>query len=164
MIIWLCLRPRDLQRRIAKTMAWIAEQNASLAVAKKSRRKEAVERDVQKILAKRKLKSLLMVTVTPIEVEMTKKDGSLRIAHSFQLSVVMDKARETEIRRLDGMTCFITNDVTIPQAEVIQRYRDKNKIEEAFREMKSLLALRPIHLTRPERVKAHVPFAFWLIY
>lgn len=144
------------ERRVAKTMAWIAEQNASLAVAKKSRRKEAVERDVQKMLAKRKLKSLLKVTVTPIEVEVTKKDGSIRIAHSFQLSAVIDKARETEIRRLDGMTCFITNDATIPQAEVIQRYRDKNKIEEAFREMKSLLALRPIHLTRPERVKAHV--------
>ncbi|KJS47855.1 MAG: hypothetical protein VR66_14685, partial [Peptococcaceae bacterium BRH_c23] len=35
-------------------------------------------------------------------------------------------------------------------------YREKNKIEEAFREMKSQLALRPIYLTRPERVKAHV--------
>ncbi|PHJ37379.1 hypothetical protein P378_16545, partial [Desulforamulus profundi] len=45
---------------------------------------------------------------------------------------------------------------TIPQAEVIQRYRAKNKIEEVFREMKSQLALRPIHLTRPERVKVHV--------
>jgi transposase len=144
------------ERRIAKTMAWLAEQNASLAVAKKSRRKEAVERDIQKMLAKRKLKSLLKVMVTSIEVEVTKKDGSIRIAHSFQLSAAIDKARETEIRRIDGMTCFITNDVTIPQTEVIHRYREKNKIEEAFREMKSLLVLRPIHLTRPERVKAHV--------
>nr|WP_238473280.1 hypothetical protein [Desulforamulus profundi] len=29
-------------------------------------------------------------------------------------------------------------------------------MEEVFREMKSQLALRPIHLTRPERVKVHV--------
>ncbi|GAB6172976.1 IS1634 family transposase [Paradesulfitobacterium aromaticivorans] len=144
------------ERRITKTMAWIAEQNAKLAVAKKSRQKEAVERDVQKIISKRRLKSLMKVTVTPIEVKVTKKDGSIRIAHSFQLSAMIDKTRETELRRLDGMTCFITNDVTIPQAEIIQRYREKNKIEEAFREMKSQLALRPIHLTRPDRVKAHV--------
>lgn len=57
---------------------------------------------------------------------------------------------------MDGITCFITNDTTIPQPQIIQRYRAKNKIEETFREMKSQLALRPIHLTRPERVKAHV--------
>ncbi|HUC93640.1 MAG TPA: transposase [Paenibacillus sp.] len=53
-------------------------------------------------------------------------------------------------------TCFITNDSTIPETQVIQKYREKNKVEEAFREMKSQLSLRPIHLTRPERVKAHV--------
>ena len=144
------------ERRIAKTTAWIAEQNAKLAVAKKSRQKEAVERDVQKIISKRKLKSLVKVTVTPIEVKVPKKDGSIRIAHSFQLSAIIDKTGEMKMRLLDGMTCFITNDATIPQTEIIQRYREKNKIEEAFREMKSQLALRPIHLTRPERVKAHV--------
>ena len=144
------------EKRIAKTMAWIDEQNAKLAVAKKSRQKEAVERDVQKIISKRRLKSLVKVTFMPIEIEVHKKDGSLRMAHSFQLSAIIDKTRETEIRRLDGMTCFITNDVTIPQTQIIQRYREKNKIEEAFREMKSQFALRPIHLTRPERVKAHV--------
>lgn len=143
-------------KRISKTMAWIAEQNTKLAVAKKSRQKEAVERDVQKIISKRKLKSLMKVTVTPIEVEVPKKDGSIRIAHSFQLSAMIDKTKEAEIRRLDGITCFITNDETIPQTEIIQRYREKNKIGEVFREMKSQLALRPIHLTRPERVKAHV--------
>lgn len=42
------------------------------------------------------------------------------------------------------------------QKKVVFKYRAKNKIEEAFREMKSQLALRPVYLTRPERVKAHV--------
>ncbi|KLU60572.1 transposase DDE domain protein [Peptococcaceae bacterium CEB3] len=144
------------ERRIAKTMAWIAEENAKLAVAKKSRQKEPVERNVQKVISKRKLKSLMRVRVTPFEVKVTKKDGSTRIVHSFQLSATIDKTGEAEVRRLDGITCFMTNDATIPQVEIIQRYREKNKIEEAFREMKSQLALRPIHLTRPERVKAHV--------
>ncbi|MFZ5986515.1 MAG: IS1634 family transposase [Bacillota bacterium] len=144
------------EKRINKILAWTAEQNAKLAVAKKSRQKELLERDIKKMLSKYKLKSLMTVSVTPIEVKVLKKDGSIRIAHSFHLSAAIDKTRETDIRRLDGITCFITNDETIPQAEVIQRYRAKNKIEEVFREMKSQLALRPIHLTRPERVKAHV--------
>lgn len=144
------------EKRMAQAIAWIVEQNMSLAAAKKSRSKEKVERDVKQMLGKRKLKSLLKVTITPIEVEVVKKNGSTRIAHSFQISVDIDKTKESEVRRLDGITCFITNDTTIPQDQIIQRYREKNKIEEAFREMKSQLALRPIHLTRPERVKAHV--------
>lgn len=143
-------------RRVAKALAWIEEQNVLLAAAKKSRRLETVERDVQRMLSKRKLKSILRVTIEQIQVEVAKKDGRSRIAHSFRLSAVIDKDKETEIRKLDGMTCFITNDWNITEAEVIQKYREKNKIEEAFREMKSQLALRPIHLTRPERVKAHV--------
>jgi len=108
------------------------------------------------MLAKRKLKLLLIVTVTPIEITVTKSNKTTRIVQSFQLSTEIDKNKEMQKRRLDGITCFITNDMTIPQGEVIQKYRDKNKIEEAFREMKSQLALRPIYLTRPERVKAHV--------
>ena len=144
------------ETRIAQAMAWIADKNASLAIAKKSRNKEAIERDIKKMLAKRKLKSLLLGTVTPIEVTVNKSNKTTRIVQSFQLSVEIDKNKEIQKRRLDGITCFITNDMTIPQEQVIQRYREKNKIEEAFREMKSQLALRPIYLTRPERVKAHV--------
>ena len=53
---------------------------------------------------------------------------------------------------------FLTN---IPKEqtddrEVIRWYRRKNKVEEAFREIKSQVQLRPMHVTRTERVKAHV--------
>ncbi|SPF40563.1 transposase [Candidatus Desulfosporosinus infrequens] len=144
------------EKRMTQAMAWITEKNASLAIAKKSRNKETIERDVKTMLAKRKLKLVLLVTVTPLELTVIKSNGKTRIVQSFQLTVEIDKNKEMQKRRLDGITCFITNDMTIPQGEVIQKYRDKNKIEEAFREMKSQLALRPIYLTRPERVKAHV--------
>lgn len=144
------------ERRIAQAMAWITVKNASLAIAKKSRNKETIERDVKTMLAKRKLKSVLLVTVTPIELTVSRSNKTTRIVQSFQLSAEIDKDKEIQKRRLDGITCFITNDLTIPQGDVIQKYREKNKIEEAFREMKSQLALRPIYLTRPERVKAHV--------
>ena len=144
------------KKRITQAMAWIAEKNASLSAAKKSRNKETLERDVKQILAKRKLKSLLQVTIIPIQLKVAKKDATTSTVNSFHLSAAVNQAKETEMRRLDGMTCFITNDATISRGQVIQKYREKNKIEEAFREMKSQLALRPIHLTRPERVKAHV--------
>jgi len=40
--------------------------------------------------------------------------------------------------------------------EIISYYRRKNKIEEAFREIKHYLKLRPVFVTREKRVKAHV--------
>lgn len=48
-------------------------------------------------------------------------------------------------RRLGGITCIVTNELTMPQGEVIHEYRGKNKIEEAFREMKLQLALHTIY-------------------
>ncbi len=145
------------EKRMVQALAWITEQNAKLSAAKKSRKAEIMEREVKQMLSKRKLKSLLQVTITPIEKEVMKKDGkTTRIVHTYQLTYDIDKKKETEVRRRDGVTCFMTNDSSIPQAEIISKYREKNKVEEAFREMKSQLSLRPIHLTRPERVKAHV--------
>lgn len=39
---------------------------------------------------------------------------------------------------------------------MISWYRRKNRVEEAFHEIKSHIELRPIHLTRTQRVRAHV--------
>lgn len=144
------------EKRISQALTWIAEQNAKLLAAKKSRNIEILEREVKQMLSKKKLKSVLLTTITPFEIEVAKKDGTPRIVQTFQITSVIDKGKEDDVRRRDGMTCFITNDASIPRVEIITKYREKNKVEEAFREMKSQLSLRPIHLTRTERVKAHV--------
>ena len=143
-------------KRMRQAVDWIKEKNQSLALAKKSRNEKTLEREVKTMLSKRKLKSLLTITITPIELEVAKSNGGTRIVKSFKLSMEIDKEKEEQKRKMDGITCFITNDLSIAKDEVIKKYREKNKIEEAFREMKSQLALRPIYLTRPERVKAHV--------
>jgi len=95
------------KKRITQATAWIAGKNASLSAAKKSRNKETLERDVKQMLAKRKLKSLLQVAIIPIELKVAKKDGTTRTVNSFQLSSTVNQVKETEKRRLDGMTCFI---------------------------------------------------------
>jgi len=62
-----------------------------------------IERDVKTMLAKRKLKLLLLVTVTPIELTVTKSNGTTRIVQSFQLSTEIDQNKEVQKRRLDGI-------------------------------------------------------------
>jgi len=65
---------------------------------------------------------------------------------------------EQQERRLDGITCFITNlsRVKCSSKEAINYYRSKNKVEEAFHKIKAHINLRPLHLTRSQRIKAHV--------
>jgi transposase len=147
---------KSRSKRVHQFLSWINDENASLAIAKKSRKKETVERKVKQMLSKRKLKSMMNVTIKPMERHVPKKDGTLRSVNSFQIHAEIDEEKERELRKRDGMTCFLTNDTSLPIKEVVHKYRAKNKIEEAFREMKSQLFLRPVHLTRPERVKAHV--------
>lgn len=147
---------KSRSKRVKQFLTWANEENESLATAKKSRKKETVERKVKQMLSKRKLKSIMHITIKAIELSVAKKDGKVRVVNSFQIHAEIDEEKDKEIRRRDGITCFLTNDTSLPINEVVHKYRAKNKIEEAFREMKSQLSLRPVHLTRPERVKAHV--------
>ena len=77
--------------------------------------------------------------------------GYLKKVKSFQIVV-----KEDNRRRLDGVFALITSPGSplSPQA-VIQAYRQKYLIEAAFREMKSVLKLRPWFVYKEEHVKAH---------
>jgi len=142
--------------RIEQAFAWIAAENDKLSSAKKSRKKETTVRNVKQMLSKKRLKSIMNVSVDPIELEVLKKDGTPRTVHSFHIHAEVDSEKERELKKRDGITCFITNEASMAKEEAVFKNRAKNKIEEAFREMKSQLALRPVYLTRPERVRAHV--------
>ncbi len=57
-----------------------------------------------------------------------------------------------------GVTCFQTNapEPLLSTEAIIGWYRRKNRVEEAFHEIKSPLALRPLFVSRSERIRAHV--------
>ena len=132
--------------------------NEALLKAKKSRKSETVEKEVEKLLSRKGLKKLAKITVEPISLDVTTPKGKIRIVNSYQVKLEWLEDQIKNAARLDGLTCFITN-MSKSEAsghEVISLYRRKNKVEEAFREIKSHLQLRPMHVTRTERVKAHV--------
>jgi transposase len=74
------------------------------------------------------------------------KGGGLRLD--------MDAIR-TEAR-LDGKYVLMTNDLELPAEELVLGYRDLCLAERAFRSMKSLLDIEPVHHRTPERITAHV--------
>ena len=146
------------QKRMEQVLAWIDQKNESLVQAKKVRRREILEREIQSLLKRKRVKKFLTITIEPNTHTISNKKGITREVQSFGLSYAIDEQALTKEVRLHGITCFISNlaQTKIPPREIITWYRRKNKVEEAFHEIKSHLELRPVHLTRAKRVKAHV--------
>lgn len=143
------------QRQIGAVDTWVKQTNTALRNAKKSRQEERVEREVNQILSRKGLKKQAKFSIVPLAIEVSTPKGKTRIVQSFEIQLSWLEERIQDVARLDGITCFITNMSSADQ-EVIAMYRRKNKVEEAFHEIKSHLQLRPMHVTRTERVKAHV--------
>jgi transposase len=146
------------RKRMERVLAWIDQKNGSLGQAKRARKQEILEREIQSMLKRKRVKKFLTVTIEPSTHSVSNKKEITREVQSFKLRYLIDDAALTKELRLHGITCFISNiaQSEISPREIITWYRRKNKVEEAFHEIKSHLELRPIHLTRAKRVKAHV--------
>ena len=80
---------------------------------------------------------------------------------SFQLHVAPNPAALKAAKLLDGVCVFISNhvekqdqDYTLPAHQILQAYRDKTEIEDAFKNMKAVLKLRPFFVNTAPHVRA----------
>lgn len=158
----------DVQRFIEKTKhrkrqmetieQAVLEMNEALLNAKKSRQVGIIEKKVAQLLSRKGLKKKAKVEIEPISLSVNTPKGKTRTVKSFKVHLVWLEDAIKESARLDGLSCFITNMSSdeMNDREAIEWCRRKNKVEEAFHEIKSHLELRPMHVTRTERVKAHV--------
>ena len=149
---------RAQERKVQQVLTWIDNKNQTLAQAKKAKSLEVLQREVQNMLKRKGVKKFLAIMIAAQSHTLIGKNGKERSVLSYRLSYSIDQMALEKEQRLHGITCFISNiDTRIYSAqEIIQWYRDKNKVEEAFHEIKSHLDLRPVFLTREKRVKAHV--------
>lgn len=153
------LTERQLQlQKLDQVKKWISEKNQLLSQAKKARKLDALQQEIRDVLRRKKVKKFLHVEIAPDTCVAVNKKGKQRTVETFRLSYAIDDAALDKEQRLHGVTCFITNlpDDLFPAREVLSWYRRKNKVEEAFHEIKSNLDLRPVFLTRAQRVRAHV--------
>ena len=153
------LDEHQIQRsKVEQIQRWITQKNIDMEQAKKSRNRDVLEREIGRILKRFHVQKYLSIQITPCSHTITNKRGKSRIVESFRLSHIIDNTALQKEQRLYGITCFISNipRERISAKEIVQWYRRKNKVEEAFRDIKSHLEIRPIYLTREKRVKAHV--------
>jgi len=149
------------QEKIDRFKQWVHKHNEWLAGFKKDASRQAIENDVQSELKRRHLTPYVTCELHEHRIEnqtfVRRKNnpfpsqGHTRKVRSFQINV-----KEHNRHLLDGVFALITSKPSSLSAEeMIAAYRQKYLIEAAFREMKSILKLRPWHVYKEEHVKAH---------
>jgi transposase len=87
-----------------------------------------------------------------VEIEIPKAHGP------FQFSLRKDRLRKA--RRREGRYLLRTNLIGRDPAEMWEFYTQLVHVEEAFKNLKGDLALRPIHHQKERRIEAHIFVAF----
>ncbi len=145
-------------KRLENVKAFFVTYNEDLNRAQKSRNEQATGFKIEKHIRKLQLHKIFSWQLEPVVLTVQTAKGKERKLNSFRIIYNINETRLKEQEHLDGIMCFVTNEPNniLSSLHVISHYRRKNKIEDAFREIKSYLHLRPFHLTREKRVNAHV--------
>ncbi len=154
---------RKLRRqKLRQFDRFIKALNTDLGEAKRDRELQATLSKVLTQLRKLKIKRFYEDPVfEPITVESISKKGAPKKLASFQVKMKRDQSAIDEAKRLDGTCVFISNHVekrgrgyAMSAKRILQAYRDKTEIEDAFKNMKSFLKLRPFFVNTEQHVRA----------
>ena len=142
--------------------SYLKNENKDLKNAKRDRKRQATENRVLDELKRLKIKKYYEQPVLdPIVIETRLKTGSVKFVHSFKVRI----SKKTDViasdKLLDGVCVFITNHIErqgrgfhVTPSMVIRAYRDKTKIEDVFKNVKSFLKIRPFFVNTEKHVKA----------
>ena len=150
------------KEQIRKGFECLDEENSELSKAKGDRGEESTKKRIDEKLKNLGVKRHIKYDLKKIDVK-TDKGGvvkSFRIEHSENEKVIK------KAEKLDGVCTFITNHLKKEQenkpenkkfdpVRIIKAYRDKNKVEEAFKEVKSFIKFQPSNVRTDKHVKAH---------
>ena len=91
-----------------------------------------------------------------------KKPISEGIKKFFRDDFIIDENAIRDAQQYDGYSVIFSTK-KLPVEEIVKPYFEKDKVEKAFRSMKSILGLKPIKHWLEERVKSHI-FICYLSY
>jgi len=159
----LCRDERSVRReKIEVFEKFLLSKNRELAEASRSRKSDKTKQSVVHELKRLKIKKYFYDPVlTEIGWERTNKQGKPVSVRSFQVSIQKKTAQIALAERLDGLCVFVSNHTDrngesfiFSGREIICAYRDKTKIEDAFKHIKSFLKIRPFYVYSDAHVRA----------
>jgi len=153
---------KNRQEKIAYFENFLREKNNELKEAKHSRKLSSTQQCILNELKRLKIKKYFQEPILcPIKIEQKNKNGDTRIVDSFNITI--NKKDDTIVywEKLDGLCVFISNHTEIsnkafcfPPEKMITAYREKTKIEDAFKHIKSFLKIRPFFVNTDAHVRA----------
>ena len=87
-----------------------------------------------------------------------KKTGEVYAKEGKKL--IFNEKKANEDAKYDGYYCLITSELDMADQRVIDIYRGLSDIEDNFKVYKSDLDIRPVHVSREDRINAHVLTCF----
>lgn len=154
---------RKLRRqKLRQFDRFLKKFNAELKQARRDRQEGTTRRAVEEKVKKLKLTRFFEdPALKQVAVKRTLKDGLKKPVASFQVRLKKKPDALAEAKLLDGLCVFISNHVekrgrghSMSAERIIQAYRDKTEIEDAFKNMKSFLKIRPFFVNTDEHVRA----------
>ena len=141
---------------------YLKNENKALKNAQRDRKRQATEGRVLNELKRLKIKKYYEDPVLyPLVVKKQLKNGTVKSVESFRVQVNKKADIIAADRLLDGVCVFITNHIErqgrgfkISPSKVICAYRNKTKIEDVFKNVKSFLKIRPFFVNTEKHVKA----------
>ena len=74
--------------------------------------------------------------------------------------LIYDEEKAIEDAKYDGYYCIITSELEMPDQRIIEIYQGLSDIEDNFKVSKSDLDIRPVNVSREDRINAHVLTCF----
>lgn len=153
---------KNRDEKIAYFYTYLKKENKYLKNAKRDRQFDATTNRINQELKRLKIQKYFGVPVLkPITVHKSLKTGNVKSIKSFYVEI---EKRNTVIKKdklLDGVCVFITNHIEkqgrgfkIKPQTIINAYRNKTKIEDVFKNVKSFLKIRPFFVNTDNHVKA----------
>jgi transposase len=141
---------------------YLKNENKALKNAQRDRKRQATEGRVLNELKRLKIKKYYEDPVLyPLVVKKQLKNGTVKSVESFRVQVKKKADIIVADKLLDGVCVFITNHIErqgrgfkISPSKVIGAYRNKTKIEDVFKNVKSFLKIRPFFVNTEKHVKA----------
>ncbi|MBW1613823.1 MAG: IS1634 family transposase [Deltaproteobacteria bacterium] len=149
----------DRLNMIQSTCNTIDKINTEYHAAKKDRDDVPLENIITTAISKYRLKKIITYEVKPVKIK-NKKD----FVQSYEVKYSINDKELHEEEKHDGILIYITNHTeklddmyfNVSAGQIVQHYKNKYLIENAFRHLKSFADLRPFYVWLTEHVKAHV--------
>ena len=75
-------------------------------------------------------------------------------------ALLFNEQKAIEDAKYDGYYCIVTSELDMKQERVVEIYSGLSEIEDSFKVTKSNLDIRPMHVSREDRINAHMMTCF----